>query len=134
VSVLGGGVVVLGGDDDEGSLVALGGVLGLPLVLHVGVETLVVVRCVGHNLGAAVRELHLVASLHVASVALFVLAEVQTLVGVVHSVGEAVGLGGLLVVLGCVGVYGRAADCGQQTARSDQHAESSHLELVFVEW
>jgi len=89
--------VVVGLDDEGGA--DLGWVLSLALVLHIGMETGVVISGVRHLLEATVGELDGVAAGDGLAVAGLLLLEGGAVVRVLHPVGEAVRLGGGLVPL-----------------------------------
>jgi len=97
--------------DNEGRS-DLGGVLSFALVLNVGVESVVVVSCVGHLLNSSVWKMDGVASVHVLSVALLGCLEIGTVAFVLHPIGEAVGLRGgfVTVVLDGRGMGGDGAE------------------------
>lgn len=90
-------MVPLLGLNDEGLLVRLGRILGLALVRDFGVEAIVVVRDVFHNLLSAVGELDGVAAANLVAVALLGLTEVEPFVWVVDAVSVVVRLRGCLV-------------------------------------
>jgi len=111
--VVAGFVVGVVGLDDEGGT-DFGGVLSLALILNVGVEPSVVVGCVSNLLESTVRKLDGVAAGHSLAVAGFLLLEGGAVVGVLHPVGEAVGLGGRLVSLVVVRIMTVGVDGGGQ--------------------
>jgi len=138
-------VVGLVFDDEGGS--DLGGVLSFALVLNVGVESVVVVSCVGHLLDSAVWEMDGVAPDHVLSIAFLGLLEVGTVVRVLNPIGEAVGLGGgfvplvvattvptMVVVVATmpVWVYGRGMG-GDGTEKEGQETEGTHCGCCYTE-
>jgi len=99
-------------DDERGS--DLGGVLSLALVLNIGMEPGVVISGVCHLLETTVWELHGVAARNRLAVAGLLLLEGGAVVGVLHPVGEAVGLGGRLVSLVVVRIMTVGVDGGGQ--------------------
>lgn len=84
--------------DDEGGT-DLGGVLSLALVLNISVETGIVISGICHLLETTVWELHSVATGDCLAIAGLLLLEGWPVVGVLHTVREAVRLGGGLVSL-----------------------------------
>jgi len=92
-------LVSLLGGYDERRVVGLWGVLSLALVLDVSDVALVVVGDVVHNLSATVWELNCIGSMHLTTIAVLLLTELQSLVWVIHTVGELVRLGWFLVSL-----------------------------------
>jgi len=127
------GFVFVRFDNEGGS--DLGGVLSFALVLNVGVESVVVVSCVGHLLDSSVWKMDGVASVHVLSIALLGCLEIGTVAFVLHPIGEFVWLRFGFVALVVyffvpVWVYGRGMG-GDGTEKEGQETEGTHCGCCY---